>query len=242
MEAVGEQEAAKLYPRDCIPEQGRTSPGPPATAASSLDLQEPSCSSSTDPHPKSQPAADVHTASPDNGSTDQTTSRMASCLEETGLPQMDPASASTPAGAAQEPDGAALQVVSEQSEASESAATCQADAPESANPAEQRLHGKEELSQLQAVQPVQLRLAKQAVPSAERQKPDADNAGPNSKATALEHVTVELVAATKAPNTGQTSKGNRRSHHRTCQYMKDLQDAASCPSPCRRTHLFAVSA
>lgn len=235
VETVGEQEAAKLYPKDSIPEQGRISPGPPTTAASSLDLQEPSHNSSTEPHPTSHPAAEVLAASPDDGSTNELASQMTHA--ETGLPQPSPASASTPEGSAQEPDGAAMQTVSEQPVAMEFTRDGQADAPESATPAKQQLHGKEEQSQSQAGQPVQLRLAKHAVPILEGQKPEADDAGPNGKATALEHVSVELVAETKAPSTGQTSTPCCRTDHHTCQYIISLQDiAVLCTSLCCLTH------
>ncbi|KAK9837970.1 hypothetical protein WJX74_008811 [Apatococcus lobatus] len=203
VEAVGEQEAAKLYSRDPAPTQPSISPGPSSTAAGSLDVQDATLPCSNEPQSLPQPAAEPHIMASHETTSDQNPLQPAQADIETTQP--GPAPASTPQGSMQDSEAAAVPVVSEQPVANHSTAVSQADASESAAPDGQQLPGKEELSQAQAIQPVQLRLAKQAIASPDTQEPAAEDNQPESKSVALEHVTVQLVTAAKAPSAGAVS-------------------------------------
>lgn len=205
MEAIGEQAAAKLYPKDPEPRQVTGSPGPAALAASTLEEKIPTLSSSPELQPTAQPAAKSPVSSPADGTALQDSPQPAQ--DEAVAPQVDHASTPPVEGPGQDPQGADVQVLPEQplvvidleSEEEEAKPT------DSGVPQEQQTSGKDSSNDSQAIQPVQLRLGKQANGSAEGRELPADGAGADGKAAAQEHVTVELVTALKAPTPGQAN-------------------------------------
>ena len=201
MEAIGEQAAAKLYPKDPVPRQANASPGPAAPAVSSLEEDNPTPSPSSELQLTAHPAARPPVSSSLDGPGLQDVPQPAQA--DAAAPQSNQASIPSVEGPGQDPQGADVQVAPGQHLVVIDLENEGAEPADSAAPPEQQISGKDSSSDSQAIQPVQLQLGKQANEKVEGQQLLADGAGADSKAAVQEHVTVELVTAPKAGTPGQ---------------------------------------